>query len=99
VERAAGPWCRAAPTEASACSLMPDSQLEDPLARFLSRECGQWTWWTVGTPYLDRTLMAEELALLPDGTQLSEGQDLESVRLERVRAARSDLVVPAPGPR
>ena len=71
--------------------LMPDSQLEIPLARFLSRECGMELV-EVGTPYLDRPLMAEELALLPQGTQLSEGQDLER-QLERVRAARPDLVV------
>jgi light-independent protochlorophyllide reductase subunit N len=29
-----------------------------------------------GTPYLHRTHLAEELALLPAGTRLSEGQDL-----------------------
>jgi light-independent protochlorophyllide reductase subunit N len=71
--------------------LMPDSQMEIPLARFLSRECGMELV-EVGTPYLDRQLMAEELALLPSGTQLSEGQDVER-QLERVRAARPDLVV------
>lgn len=36
--------------------------------------------------------MAEELPLLPEGTQLSEGQDVEK-QLERVRASRPDLVV------
>ena len=46
----------------------------------------------VGTPYLDRLLMAEELALLPPSTQLSEGQDVER-QLDRLRAARPDLVV------
>ena len=46
----------------------------------------------VGTPYLDRQLMAEELALLPPGTQLSEGQHVEQ-QLERLRAARPDLVL------
>jgi len=46
----------------------------------------------VGTPYLDRRLMAGELALLPPGTRVSEGQDVE-LQLERVRAARPDLVV------
>ncbi|MCT0213059.1 ferredoxin:protochlorophyllide reductase (ATP-dependent) subunit N [Synechococcus sp. CS-1324] len=71
--------------------LLPDSQLEIPLARFLSRECGMELV-EVGTPYLDRQLMAEELALLPPGTQLSEGQDVER-QLERVRSSRPDLVV------
>jgi light-independent protochlorophyllide reductase subunit N len=71
--------------------LLPDSQLEIPLARFLSRECGMELV-EVGTPYLDRQLMAEELALLPAGTQISEGQHVEN-QLLRVRAQRPDLVV------
>ena len=71
--------------------LLPDSQLEIPLARFLSRECGMELV-EVGTPYLDRQLMAEELALLPPGTQLSEGQHVEN-QLLRVRQQRPDLVV------
>jgi light-independent protochlorophyllide reductase subunit N len=71
--------------------LLPDSQMEIPLARFLSRECGMELV-EVGTPYLDRRLMAEELSLLPPGTQLSEGQDVDR-QLERVRASQPDLVV------
>ena len=71
--------------------LMPDSQLEIPLARFLARECGMELV-EVGTPYHDRQLMEAEQALLPPGTQLSEGQDVEK-QLERVRATRPDLVV------
>ena len=71
--------------------LLPDSQLEIPLARFLSRECGMELV-EVGTPYLDRQVMAEELALLPAGTQISEGQHVEN-QLLRVRAQRPDLVV------
>ncbi|MFZ9266085.1 MAG: ferredoxin:protochlorophyllide reductase (ATP-dependent) subunit N [Vulcanococcus sp.] len=71
--------------------LLPDSQLEIPLARFLSRECGMELV-EVGTPYLDRQLMAEELALLPPATQLSEGQHVEN-QLQRVRQQRPDLVV------
>ena len=46
----------------------------------------------VGTPYLHRQHMAEELALLPEGVQISEGQDLER-QLDRCRAARPDMVV------
>ena len=42
----------------------PDSQLELPLARFLSRELGMELV-EVGTPYLHRQHLSEELALLP----------------------------------
>jgi light-independent protochlorophyllide reductase subunit N len=69
----------------------PDSQLEVPLARFLSRELGMKLV-EVGSPYLHRTLLDRELDLLPDGTQLSEGQDVER-QLDRCRAARPDIVV------
>jgi light-independent protochlorophyllide reductase subunit N len=71
--------------------LLPDSQLELSLARFLQRECGMELV-EVGTPYLDRQLLGAEIALLPSGTQISEGQDVE-LQLERVRAARPDLVL------
>ncbi len=69
----------------------PDSQLEVPLARFLSRELGM-SLVEVGTPYLHRQHLAEELALLPAGTFLSEGQDVEK-QLDRCRAAQPDIVV------
>jgi light-independent protochlorophyllide reductase subunit N len=46
----------------------------------------------VGTPYLHRQHLAEELALLPEGTLLSEGQDVAK-QLERCRAEKPDLVV------
>jgi light-independent protochlorophyllide reductase subunit N len=69
----------------------PDSQLEIPLARFLSRELGMQLA-EVGTPYLHRQHMAEELALLPEGTFLSEGQHVE-IQLDRCRAAQPDIVV------
>ncbi|MEI6098057.1 MAG: ferredoxin:protochlorophyllide reductase (ATP-dependent) subunit N [Alphaproteobacteria bacterium] len=69
----------------------PDSQLEIPLARFLTRECGM-TAIEVGTPFLHRDLMEPELALLPSGPALSEGQDVD-LQLTRVRAARPDLTV------
>ena len=69
----------------------PDSQLEIPLARFLSRELGMRLT-EVGTPYLHRQHMAQELALLPAGTALSEGQHVEN-QLDRCRAARPDMVV------
>jgi light-independent protochlorophyllide reductase subunit N len=69
----------------------PDSQLELPLARFLTRECGM-TAIEVGTPFLHRDLMAAELALLASGPTLSEGQDVDK-QLDRARAARADLTV------
>ncbi len=69
----------------------PDSQLEIPLARFLTRECGM-TAIEVGTPYLHRDLMAPELALLAQGPVISEGQDVD-LQLDRARAARADLTV------
>ena len=71
--------------------LFPDSQLEIPFARFLSRELGMRLV-EVGTPYLHRQHLAEELAMLPAGTWLSEGQDVDR-QLDRCRAARPDLVV------
>jgi light-independent protochlorophyllide reductase subunit N len=69
----------------------PDSQLEVPLARFLSREMGMRLV-EVGSPYLHRQHLAQELALLPAGTALSEGQDVDR-QLDRCRAAMPDIVV------
>jgi light-independent protochlorophyllide reductase subunit N len=71
--------------------LFPDSQLEIPLARFLARECGMQPI-EIGTPYLHRQHLAEELDLLPVGPLLSEGQDVER-QLDRCRAARPDIAV------
>lgn len=69
----------------------PDSQLEIPLARFLSRELGMKLA-EIGTPYLHRKLMSEELALLPPGSQITEGQHVEN-QIDRCHAAAPDLVV------
>ena len=71
--------------------LLPESQLELPLARFLQRECGMELV-EVGTPYLNREQMREELALLPPGTSVMEGQHVEQ-QLDRVRSSQPDLVV------
>ena len=71
--------------------LFPDSQIEIPLARFLSRELNMELV-EVGTPYLHRENLAEELKLLPEGAALSEGQDVD-LQLDRCRAARPDIVV------
>jgi len=69
----------------------PDSQLEVPLARFLARELGM-NLVEVGTPYLHQIHLAQELHLLPAGTFLSEGQDVDK-QLDRCRAQNPDLVV------
>jgi light-independent protochlorophyllide reductase subunit N len=69
----------------------PDSQLEIPLARFLHRELGM-ALCEIGTPYLHRKLMAEELALLPPDSQITEGQHVEN-QLQRCHAQAPDLVV------
>jgi light-independent protochlorophyllide reductase subunit N len=69
----------------------PDSQLEIPLARFLQREMGM-TLGEIGTPYLHRKLMAEELALLPAGARITEGQHVDN-QLDRCHAEAPDLVV------
>ncbi|MHA6720397.1 ferredoxin:protochlorophyllide reductase (ATP-dependent) subunit N [Sphingomonas sp. RS6] len=72
-------------------TFLPDSQLEVPLARFLATELGMIPV-EVGTPYLHRRHLAQELAQLPAGTLISEGQDVER-QLDRLRAARPDLTV------
>jgi light-independent protochlorophyllide reductase subunit N len=69
----------------------PDSQLEIPLARFTSRELGM-TLAEVGTPFLHRHHLREELALLPSATRLVEGQHVDR-QLDRCRAEKPDLVV------
>ncbi len=69
----------------------PDSQLEVPLARFLAAElCMDLI--EVGTPYLHRAHLAADMATLPAGTSVVEGQHVEN-QLDRCRAAKPDLVV------
>ena len=69
----------------------PDSQLEIPLARFLTRECGM-TAIEIGTPFLHKALTGPDLDLIPAGPTISEGQDVD-LQLDRARAARPDLTV------
>ncbi len=71
--------------------LFPDSQLEIPLARFLAEELDAQLI-EVGTPYLHRAHLAQELARLPADTNIVEGQHVER-QLERCVAAAPDLVV------
>jgi light-independent protochlorophyllide reductase subunit N len=77
--------------EGKRITFLPDSQLEVPLARFLATELGMIPV-EVGTPYLHRRHLAQELALLPAETLISEGQDVD-LQLDRVRAAKPDLTV------
>ena len=69
----------------------PDSQLEIPLARFVSQELGMEPI-EAGTPYLHRQHLAQEIGRLPAACVVSEGQDVEK-QLDRCRAASPDLVV------
>ena len=69
----------------------PDSQMEIPLARFLTRECGMRAV-EVGTPYLNRDVVGPDLDLLAEGPVISEGQDVD-LQLDRVRSHRPDLTV------
>lgn len=69
----------------------PDSQLEVPLARFLNRELGMLPL-EVGSPYLHREHLDQELSMLTPSAQLSEGQDVEK-QLDRCLEAKPDIVV------
>ncbi len=69
----------------------PDSQLEVPLARFLTQECGM-TAVEIGTPFLHRDICGPDLDLIPAGPTISEGQDVD-LQLDRARAARADLTI------
>ncbi|MEM7546232.1 MAG: ferredoxin:protochlorophyllide reductase (ATP-dependent) subunit N [Pseudomonadota bacterium] len=69
----------------------PDSQLEIPLARFLTRECGMNAV-EIGAPYIHMGLVGPDLDLIEAGPTLSEGQDVD-LQLDRARAARPDLTV------
>ena len=69
----------------------PDSQLEIPLARFLVNECGMKAI-EVGAPYVHKSIVGPDLALLPQGPIISEGQDVD-LQLDRCRKAKPDITV------
>ncbi|MFD1509903.1 ferredoxin:protochlorophyllide reductase (ATP-dependent) subunit N [Lacimonas salitolerans] len=69
----------------------PDSQLEIPLARFLTRECGMNAV-EVGAPFIHKDLVGPDMELMAQGPVFSEGQDVD-LQLDRARAARPDLTV------
>ena len=85
IQQASAPLCD------KSVFFFPDSQLEIPLARFLTRECGM-TALEVGSPYIHAALHGPDLDLLPAGPQISEGQDVD-LQLDRCRAAQPDLTV------
>jgi light-independent protochlorophyllide reductase subunit N len=69
----------------------PDSQLEIPLARFLTRECGMRAI-EIGAPFINRQIVGPDLDLIAAGPRISEGQDVDR-QLDRCRADRPDLTV------
>jgi light-independent protochlorophyllide reductase subunit N len=69
----------------------PDSQLEIPLARFLTRECGMKAI-EVGSPFIHKALVDPDLGLMAEGPVISEGQDVD-LQLDRALAAQPDLTV------
>ncbi|MEM9239473.1 MAG: ferredoxin:protochlorophyllide reductase (ATP-dependent) subunit N [Pseudomonadota bacterium] len=69
----------------------PDSQLEIPLARFLTRECGMQAV-EVGAPFIHKAVVGPDLELLEHGPTIAEGQNVE-LQLDRCRAAQPDLTV------
>lgn len=69
----------------------PDSQLEIPLARFLTNECGM-TPLEIGQPYITKEIVGPDLDLIPEGPVLSEGQDVD-LQLDRARELRPDITV------
>ena len=92
VERAQKALARYVPMlEGKSISFFPDSQLEIPLARFLSQECGMKVL-EIGTPYLHKQHLEAELVLLPENSRIVEGQDVEK-QLDRCRSDQPDIVV------
>ena len=69
----------------------PDSQLEIPLARFLTRECGMEAI-EVGMPFIHKQVVGADMDLLCAGPTIAEGQDVD-LQLDRCRAAAPDLTV------
>jgi len=92
IERAKKSLARYLPIlENKSISFFPDSQLEIPLARFLSQECGMKVL-EIGTPYLHKQHLESELELLPENSRIVEGQDVEK-QLDRCRSDKPDIVV------
>ncbi|WP_299850007.1 ferredoxin:protochlorophyllide reductase (ATP-dependent) subunit N [uncultured Roseovarius sp.] len=69
----------------------PDSQMEIPLARFLTRECGMQAI-EVSAPFIHKGIVGPDMDLLDEGPTIAEGQDVD-LQLDRCRNARPDLTV------
>ena len=69
----------------------PDSQLEVPLARFVTRECGMEAV-EIGSPFIHKQVVGPDLDLIAQGPVISEGQDVDR-QLDRAIAADPDLTV------
>ena len=82
---------RASSLRGKSVFFFPDSQLEIPLARFLTRECGMRAI-EIGAPFIHSGLMVGELDLIAPGPAISEGQDVDR-QLDRARASKPDLTV------
>jgi len=80
-----------APLAHKSVFFFPDSQLEIPLARFLTRECNM-TALEIGQPYVQRAIVGPDMDLVPEGPVFSEGQDVDK-QLDRARDMRPDLTV------
>ena len=76
--------------EGKSVFFFPDSQLEIPLARFLTRECGMKAL-EVSAPFIHKGVVGPDMDLL-DVEVLSEGQDVD-LQLDRCRASEPDLTV------
>ncbi|MEM8774558.1 MAG: ferredoxin:protochlorophyllide reductase (ATP-dependent) subunit N [Pseudomonadota bacterium] len=79
------------PLNGKSVFFFPDSQMEIPLARFLTRECGMEAI-EVGSPFIHKGVVGPDLDLLQQGPTLAEGQDVD-LQLERCRTAQPDLTV------
>ena len=77
--------------EGKSSFFFPDSQLEIPLARFLHEELGMRTL-EVGTPYLNKDIVAPDLNCIPSNVRVSEGQDVDK-QLDRCRDDNPDIVI------
>ncbi|MEL7214201.1 MAG: ferredoxin:protochlorophyllide reductase (ATP-dependent) subunit N [Pseudomonadota bacterium] len=82
---------QAAELQGKSVFFFPDSQLEIPLARFLTTECGMRAV-EIGTPFLHQGLVGPDLDLIAQGPVISEGQDVD-LQLDRALEARPDITV------
>ncbi|MEO0701998.1 MAG: ferredoxin:protochlorophyllide reductase (ATP-dependent) subunit N [Pseudomonadota bacterium] len=82
---------QAAELKGKSIFFFPDSQLEVPLARFLTRECGMEAI-EIGSPFIHKRIVGPDLDLIASGPVISEGQDVD-LQLDRAVAAEPDLTV------